>query len=52
LTVLALDVVAAAVGLAAIAGEPAVVKDMDDFIKLTQVALAGGAVLSSWAFIR
>ncbi len=52
LVILVLVVVAAIASLAAIAAELTVVKDMHGFLKLAHVALAGGTVLTSWAFIQ
>ena len=52
LVILVLVVVAAVASLAAIAGELAVVKDMHGFAKTAHIALAGGTVLTSWAFIQ
>ena len=52
LVILALVAVATIASLAAIGGELVVVKDMHGLIKSAHIALAGGTVLTSWAFIQ
>jgi len=50
--ILTLVFISGIAGLAAIAGELAVVKDMHGVIRSLHIALAGLTVLSSWAFIQ
>jgi uncharacterized membrane protein len=52
LVILMLVVVSGVASLAAIAGELVVVKDMHGLARIAHIALAGGTVLSSWAFIQ
>lgn len=52
LVILMLVVITAVASLAAIAGELVVVKDMHGMVRAAHVLLAGGTVLSSWAFIQ
>jgi len=52
LVILVLVVVTSVASLVAIAGQLAVVKDMQGAAKLAHIALAGLTVLSSWAFIQ
>jgi uncharacterized membrane protein len=52
LVILMLVVITGIASLAAIAGELVVVKDMHGLERIAHVALAGGTVLSSWAFIQ
>ena len=52
LTILAGVVIASVASLVAIAGQLSVAKDMHGPLKVAHIALAGGTVLSSWAFIQ
>ena len=52
LVILVLVVVATIASLASIGGELIMVKDMHGFTKSAHIALAGGTVLTSWAFIQ
>ncbi len=52
LVILMLVVVTGVASLAAIAGELVVVRDMHGLARIAHVGLAGGTVLSSWAFIQ
>jgi uncharacterized membrane protein len=52
ITILVLACLTAMASLAAMAGELGVVKNTHGFLKGAHIALAGGTVLSSWAFIQ
>jgi uncharacterized membrane protein len=50
--ILLMVVITGIASLAAIAGELVVVKDMHGVMRIAHIALAGGTLLSSWAFIQ